>query len=87
MPLESGSQYAVAISVGAVATVAAAHGVPRAQVARAWVSHNLAVSAPIGGARTPGHLDDAIASLDLVLTDDEVEALEAPYTPHALAGF
>jgi 1-deoxyxylulose-5-phosphate synthase len=73
--------------VDAVATVAAARGVRRAQVALAWVSHNPVVSAPIVGARTPAHLDDAIASLDLVLTDDEVEALEVPYTPHAVAGF
>jgi 1-deoxyxylulose-5-phosphate synthase len=73
--------------VDAVATVAAARGIPRAQVALAWVSRNPAVSAPIIGARKPSHIEDAIASLDLVLTDDEVEVLEAPYAPHAVAGF
>ena len=45
------------------------------------------VSAPITGARKPAHLDDAIASLDIVLTQDEVAQLEAPYTPHPVAGF
>ncbi len=75
------------VIVEAVARIAAARGVSRAQVALAWVSRNPVVSAPIIGARRPGHLADAIASLDLVLTDDEVEQLEAPYTPHAVAGF
>ena len=75
------------VIVEAVARIAAARGVPRAQVALAWVSRNPVVSAPIIGARRPGHLEDAIASLDLVLTADEVEQLEAPYAPHAVAGF
>jgi 1-deoxyxylulose-5-phosphate synthase len=52
----------------------------------AWVSRNPVVSAPITGARKPAHLDDAIASLDIVLTQDEVAQLEAPYTPHPVAG-
>jgi aryl-alcohol dehydrogenase (NADP+) len=71
--------------VDAVASVAADRGVPRAQVALAWVSKHPAVSAPIIGATKPTHLDDAIASLDLQLTDDEITRLEAPYTPHAVA--
>lgn len=73
--------------VEAVAAVAAARGVSRAQIALAWVSRNPVVSAPIVGVRTPAHLDDAIASLDIELTDDEVAKLEAPYTPHAVSGF
>jgi 1-deoxyxylulose-5-phosphate synthase len=75
------------VIVEAVARIAAARGVPRAQVALAWVSRNPVVSAPIVGARRAAHLEDAIASLDLVLTADEVDQLEAPYTPHAVAGF
>ena len=71
--------------VNAVASVAADRGVPRAQVALAWVSKHPAVSAPIIGATKPEHLDDAIASLDLHLTDDEITRLEAPYTPHGIA--
>jgi aryl-alcohol dehydrogenase (NADP+) len=70
-----------------VAEVAAARGVPRAQVALAWVLRNPVVSAPIVGVTRAGHLDDAVAALDLELTDDEVERLESGYQPHAIAGF
>jgi 1-deoxyxylulose-5-phosphate synthase len=73
--------------VDAVAQVAADRGVSRAQVALAWVSANPVVSAPIVGAGKPQHLEDAIASLDLVLTDDERRLLEEPYRPHAVVGF
>jgi aryl-alcohol dehydrogenase-like predicted oxidoreductase len=51
------------------------------------VSHNPVVTAPIIGARRAQHLEDAIASLDLQLTTDEIEQLEAPYLPHPVAGF
>jgi aryl-alcohol dehydrogenase-like predicted oxidoreductase len=67
--------------------VAADRGVPRAQVALAWVLRKPVVSAPIVGASKPGHLQDAVAALDLELTDEEVERLEAPYRPHPVAGF
>jgi aryl-alcohol dehydrogenase (NADP+) len=73
--------------VEAVASIAAQRGVPRAQIALAWVSRNPVVTAPIVGVRKPDHLTDAVASLDIVLTDDEVARLEDPYTPHAIAGF
>jgi len=69
-----------------VAEVAAARGVSRAQVALTWVSRHPAVAAPIVGVTTPAHLDDAVASLDLEMTDDEVARLEEPYHPHAVAG-
>ncbi|QGG40108.1 aldo/keto reductase [Aeromicrobium yanjiei] len=65
----------------AVAAVAEAREVSRAQVALAWVRQQEAVTAPIVGATKPLHLDDAVASLDLVLTDEELQALEAPYVP------
>jgi aryl-alcohol dehydrogenase-like predicted oxidoreductase len=71
----------------AVAEIAAERGVPRAQVALAWVSGNPAVTAPIVGATRPNHLDDAIASLDLVLSAEERARLEAPYTPRLPEGF
>ncbi|WP_026533196.1 aldo/keto reductase [Arthrobacter sp. H41] len=71
----------------AVGEVAANRGVSRAQIALAWVSRNPVVSAPIVGVGKPGHLEDALASLDIELTADEVEALEAPYVPHPLVGF
>ncbi|GAB6900535.1 aldo/keto reductase [Kineosporia succinea] len=72
--------------VEAVARVADARGVSRAQVALAWVARNPVVTAPIIGATKAHHLTDALAALDLRLTDDEVEQLESPYTPRAVAG-
>jgi len=73
--------------VGAVSTVAEARGVPMAQVALAWVRQQPAVTAPIVGVTQMQHLDDAIASLALTLTDDELAALEAPYLPQRPEGF
>ena len=73
--------------VEAVARVAEARGVPRAQVALAWVAAQPAVTAPIVGATKPHHLTDAVAAVELELTDEEVAALEAPYVPHPVAGF
>jgi aryl-alcohol dehydrogenase-like predicted oxidoreductase len=73
--------------VDAVKEVADQRGVPRAQVALAWVSRNPVVTAPIIGASKPAHLDDAVASLDIDLTDDEVARLEKPYEPHPVSGF
>lgn len=73
--------------VEAVATVAKARGVPPAQVALAWVRSRPTVSAPIIGASKPGHLQDAVAALDLTLTSEELAQLEAPYVPHAVVGF
>ncbi|MFI7210839.1 aldo/keto reductase [Micromonospora maritima] len=73
--------------IDAVARVAEQRGVPRAQVALAWVARNPAVTAPIVGATKPHHLTDAVAALELELTDEEVATLEAPYVPHPVAGF
>ena len=73
--------------VEAVARIAEARGVPRAQVALAWVARNPAVTVPIVGATKPHHLTDAVAALELELTDEEMAALEAPYVPHPVAGF
>ena len=67
--------------IDAVATVASARGVSRAQIALAWLRRNPVVVAPIVGATKPSHIDDAVASLDITLSNDEVTALEAPYTP------
>lgn len=73
--------------VEAVANVANARGVSRAQVALAWMLHKPFVTSPIIGASKPHHLDDAVAALSLKLTTEEIAALEAPYVPHAVAGF
>ena len=73
--------------VEAVAAVAQERGVPRAQVALAWVLGKPEVSAPIVGASREAHLDDALAALALGLTEAEIARLEAPYVPHAVVGF
>jgi aryl-alcohol dehydrogenase-like predicted oxidoreductase len=71
--------YAV---VDAVRAVAEQRGVPMAQVALAWLLAKPGVTAPIFGATKPHHVDDAIAAEELVLTEEEIAALEAPYRPH-----
>lgn len=73
--------------VEAVAMVAAARGLPRAQVALAWVLRTSGITAPIVGATRPGHLEDAVAALSVTLSPEEVAALEAPYVPHPVLGF
>ncbi|WP_262267578.1 aldo/keto reductase [Microvirga yunnanensis] len=70
-----------------VAEIAARRGVPRAQVALAWLLHKPVVTAPIVGATKPQHLDDAVAALSLTLSPEEIAQLEEAYVPHALAGF
>jgi aryl-alcohol dehydrogenase (NADP+) len=72
--------------VDTVARVAERRGVPRAQVALAWLLAQPAVTSPIVGVTKPQHLTDAVAAVDLALTEDEVEELGADYTPHAVAG-
>jgi aryl-alcohol dehydrogenase-like predicted oxidoreductase len=67
--------------------VAARRGVPRAQLALAWLLRKPGVTAPIVGASKSGQIDDALAALTLELSDAEAAALEAPYLPHALVGF
>lgn len=72
--------------IEAVATVARARGVPRAQVALAWVLGKSEVTSPIVGASRAGHLEDAIAALSIQLSPEEVQLLEAPYRPKAIVG-
>jgi len=72
------SNRAIATAVGQIAD---ARGIPRAQVALAWVRQQSAVTAPIVGATKPHHLADATASATLTLTAEELTALEEPYTP------
>ncbi|MFT4119914.1 aldo/keto reductase [Bradyrhizobium sp.] len=73
--------------IEAVGKVAAARGVPRAQVAMAWLLQKKGVTSPIIGASKVEHLTDAVAALSLKLGDDEIKALEAPYVPHRVSGF
>jgi aryl-alcohol dehydrogenase-like predicted oxidoreductase len=73
--------------VAKVAEIAAARGVPRAQIALAWVLQKAGVTSPIIGASKPGHLEDAVAALSTKLTSDEITALEDAYVPHPVSGF
>ena len=73
--------------VDSVALIAADRGVPRAQIALAWVIQQGAVSAPIVGATKPGHLSDAIAALEIQLSEQETVALGEHYLPHMVEGF
>ncbi|MDO7907910.1 aldo/keto reductase [Paenibacillus sp. JX-17] len=73
--------------VEAVAAIAAERGVPRAQIALAWVLQKQPITSPIIGATKEHHLDDAVAALHIQLTEAEVQALEAPYVPHTVTGF
>jgi 1-deoxyxylulose-5-phosphate synthase len=72
--------------VDRAAEVAAARGVPTAQVALAWLLHKPGVTAPIVGATKVDHLEDALAAEQLSLSAEEIERLEEPYVPHAISG-
>jgi aryl-alcohol dehydrogenase-like predicted oxidoreductase len=67
--------------------IAKARKLPHAQLALAWLSQKRGVTAPIIGATKMHHLDDAVASVDLKLTSDEVRVLESAYEPHPVVGF
>ena len=70
----------------AVIEVAKRLGVPRAHVAIAWLLSKPAVSAPIIGATKQSHIPDAVAALDLKLSSEDIDRLEAPYKPQGVAG-
>lgn len=72
--------------IDAVEAIAKARGVPMAQVALAWVLQVPGVTSPIIGATKQSHISDAVAALDIELTEDELKALEGPYVPHAVVG-
>jgi aryl-alcohol dehydrogenase-like predicted oxidoreductase len=67
--------------------VAEQRGVPRAQLALAWLLSKPVITSPIVGATKPHHLQDAVAALSLRLTPDEIASLEEPYAPHPVLGF
>ena len=76
-PLTADSDRAI---IEAVDAVASARGVTRAQIALAWLRTKPVVTAPLVGASTTTQIDDAVASLAITLTADEIQRLEAPYT-------
>ena len=73
--------------VDRVAQVAAVRGIPRAQVALAWLLAKSVITAPIVGATKLQHLDDALSSVRIKLSEEEIALLEEPYVPHAVVGF
>jgi len=70
----------------AVKKVAAGHGVTPSQVALAWTLQAPGITSVIFGTSKLDHIDEAIKSLDVKLTADEVAALEAPYKPRGIIG-
>jgi 1-deoxyxylulose-5-phosphate synthase len=73
--------------VDCVGEIAEARGISRAEIALAWLLHKPAVTAPIVGATKLHHLEEAAAAVDVKLSNAEIDALEAPYVPHPIAGF
>jgi 1-deoxyxylulose-5-phosphate synthase len=69
-----------------VAAIAEQRGVPRVQVALAWLLQKAPVAAPIIGATKVSHLEDAVGSLAVKLTSEEITSLEEPYVPHRVVG-
>ncbi len=69
-----------------VAEIAAERGLSRAQVGLAWLHSKSVVTAPIVGVTKLPQLEDALASVEVELTADEIERLEMPYEPHVIAG-
>ncbi|CAI0710270.1 MAG: aldo/keto reductase [Serratia liquefaciens] len=76
-----------AIIAERVASIAQERGVSRAQIALAWLLSKPVVSAPIIGASRHEHLEDAVAAVDLELTQEEIAELETAYVPHHVTGF
>ena len=70
-----------------VKQVAEARGIPRAQVALAWVLQKSEVTSPIIGAAKFSHIEDAVRALKVKLAPDELKLLESAYVPHPVAGF
>jgi aryl-alcohol dehydrogenase-like predicted oxidoreductase len=69
-----------------VAELAGKHGVPRSQIALAWLLQKVPVTAPIIGATKISHLEEAVGALSVKLTQDEVSYLEELYVPHQVVG-
>jgi aryl-alcohol dehydrogenase-like predicted oxidoreductase len=66
--------------------LAAAHGVPPARIALAWLLQKAGLTAPIVGASKAQHLEDAVAAVSVKLVAEEIKSLEEPYIPHPVAG-
>lgn len=74
------------IVIERLASIAKKHGVPRVQIALAWLLQKQPVTIPIVGATKFSHLEDAIPALSIKLTDEEIAFMEEPYVPHKIVG-
>ena len=72
--------------VDRVIELAGRRGVRPAQIALAWLLHQPGVTAPIIGASKPHHLEDAVAALEIKLSKEECDYVQAPYQPHPVLG-
>ncbi len=70
--------------VDRVTALAQRRGLAPAQIALAWLYHKPGVTAPIVGARTIQHLEQAVAALEIGLSAEEMASLEEPYQPHSV---
>lgn len=70
-----------------VQEIAQERGLPAAQIALAWMLSKPVITAPIVGASKPGHLEDAVAAVEVKLTPEEIRRLEEPYKEHPVLGF
>lgn len=82
--LENQSDLEVIRRVGELAEK---RGLPRGQIALAWVLSKPYITAPIVGSTKVSHIESAVEALSVKLTDDEIAYLEEAYTPHVIIGF
>jgi aryl-alcohol dehydrogenase-like predicted oxidoreductase len=69
-----------------VAAIAAQRGVPRVQIALAWLLQQETVTSPIIGVTSLAQLEEAIPALSVKLSPAEIASLEEPYVPHPVVG-
>lgn len=69
-----------------VAAIAEKRGVPRIEIALAWLLQKEAVTIPIIGATKVSHIEDAVPAIDIKLTPEEIAFIEEPYVPHKIVG-
>ena len=72
--------------VDRVSALAERYGVTNAQIALAWLLHKPGVTSPIVGASKMPHLEQAVAALEIGLSDEDMATLEEPYQPHRVLG-
>ncbi|MBV9390713.1 MAG: aldo/keto reductase, partial [Verrucomicrobia bacterium] len=72
--------------VDKVTEIAKKRGATNAQIALAWILHKPGITAPIIGATKEHHISDATKALEIKLSEEEIQSLEAPYQPHPILG-